>query len=212
AAAPRDHDSQDPRHQPHDEDRLPKPRTAGDPRRPRVPLARPIMTTAPSADHDCASLGRSCTAPPSADHDPQVMIEPKCPLSDHDHGDLGRRPRVLGRDPFTALNVKKVPLHAGGQPCGNGDLAGEASSSRWSRMKWRFRSARWSKRCGTFEPGVSDCSAVAGSSRAETQPSWEAARATTSAIGVTIIELPKYGTPVGSTPVALAPTTKTWLS
>ena len=33
--------------------------------------------------------------------------------------------------------------------------------------------------------------AVSGSSRAETQHSCEAARATTSAIGVTIIELPK---------------------
>ena len=41
------------------------------------------------------------------------------------------------------------------------------------------------------DPGVSEAIAVSGSSRAETQHSWLAARATTSAIGVTIIELPK---------------------
>ncbi len=58
-------------------------------------------------------------------------------------------------------------------------------------MKLRFRSARWSKRWGTFEPGVSERNAVLGSSRALTQPSCDAARAITSATGVTIIELPK---------------------
>src|SRR5690606_3471852 len=63
-----------------------------------------------------------------------------------------------------------------------------------------------------LEPGVSERNAVAGSSRAEIQHSWLAARATTSAVGVTIIELPKYSLPAGSIPVQFAPTTKTWLS
>jgi hypothetical protein len=75
-----------------------------------------------------------------------------------------------------------------------------------------LRSARWSNRCGTLDPGVSDAIAPSGSSRALTQPWWLAALATTSAIGVTIIELPKYSTPAVSAPVALAPTTNTWLS
>ena len=55
----------------------------------------------------------------------------------------------------------------------------------------RLRSARWSKRWGTLEPGVTVAMAVAGSRRALHQPWWEAALATTSATGVTIIELPK---------------------
>jgi hypothetical protein len=44
------------------------------------------------------------------------------------------------------------------------------------------------------------------------QPWWEAALAITSATGLTIMELPKYSMPAGSEPVALAPTTNTWLS
>ena len=42
-----------------------------------------------------------------------------------------------------------------------------------------------------FEPGVSEASASAGSSRAETQPSWVAALATMWPMGVTMCELPK---------------------
>ena len=47
------------------------------------------------------------------------------------------------------------------------------------------------ERLGHRRPGVSDDSAVSGSRRADIQHSCDAARATTSAIGVTIIELPK---------------------
>ena len=55
----------------------------------------------------------------------------------------------------------------------------------------RLRTARWSKRWGTLEPGVTVAMAVAGSRWALHQPWWEAALATTSATGLTIIELPK---------------------
>src|SRR5262249_48424558 len=97
-------------------------------------------------------------------------------------------------------------------PCPNGECASPSRVSACLRSRSRLRSARWSNDCGTDEPGVIDAMAVAGSRRADTQPSCDAARATTSAIGVTIMELPKEITPDGSTPVAFAPITYTWLS
>ena len=99
-----------------------------------------------------------------------------------------------------------------------GRLVGEwrgtraSSRSRCFRRRSRLRSAKWSKTCGTLEPGVSEDIAVAGSSRAMTQLSCDEPRARTSAVGDTIIELPKYITPAGSVPVAFAPMTYTWLS
>src|SRR5205814_4726681 len=94
--------------------------------------------------------------------------------------DVGERPPGVDPDPDPH-----------GRACGKPVRAGCASSSRWCPIRPRLRSARWSNRCGTLDPGVSEAIAVAGSSRALTHPSCEAARATTSAIGVTIIELPK---------------------
>ena len=68
---------------------------------------------------------------------------------------------------------------------------GPSRSARWLRIRSRLRSRRWSKPWPMFEPGVSAESASAGSSRAETQPSWVAALATMCPIGVTMCELPK---------------------
>ena len=58
-----------------------------------------------------------------------------------------------------------------------------------------------------FDPGVSEANASVGSRRADTQPLWVAAFATMWPTGVTMCELPKYSTPAGSAPMALAPMT-----
>ena len=91
-------------------------------------------------------------------------------------------------------------------PCGNDVAPSPSNVSAYRRRSERLRSARWSNSCSArSEPGVSEARAMTGQPGAHPRIRVSKPQATTSAVGVTIIELPKYSTPAGSIPTALAP-------